>query len=51
MEEFMVVFMKMFHSLPDRSGAGKPGNLIAQGNLFTPSGTLPNQIRNTVFTY
>jgi len=28
-------------------GAGKPGNLIAQGNLFTPSGTLPNQIRNT----
>ena len=28
-------------------GAGKPGNLIAQGNLFTASGTLPNQIRNT----
>ena len=28
-------------------GAGKPGNLIAQGNLFSPGGTLPNQIRNT----
>jgi len=28
------------------SGAGKPGNLITQGNLFTVSGTLPTTIRN-----
>ena len=28
------------------SGAGKPGNLITQGNLWTASGTLSNFIRN-----
>ena len=32
--------------LPGVSGAGKPGNLITQGNLFTASGTLSNFIRN-----
>ena len=28
------------------AGAGKPGNLITQGNLWTASGTLSNSIRN-----